>query len=309
MRIVYMGSPEFAVAPFAALLAAGHEIACVVTQPDKPKGRGLALLPTPVKEAALAAGLPVLSPQKVNEPAVVAKIAAYRPELLVVVAFGQILRQELLELAPLGAVNVHGSLLPAYRGAAPIQRAVMDGCTETGVTTMFMDAGLDTGDMILKKRAAIEKTDTAASMYEKLAALGAEALLETVALIAEGRAPREKQPAAGASYAAMLKKEDGLLDWTRPASALDAQIRGVTPWPGAYTFWRGKRLKIWQAEPLAGSGPAGEILSADDKRGLILACGQDALLLKEVQPEGKGRMRAADFARGQKLTAGERMGE
>ncbi len=299
MRIVYMGSPDFAVLPMQALLAAGHEIVGVVSQPDRPQGRKRQLTPTPVKAAALAAGLPVLTPEKVNDVEVLTTLHNWQPELLVVAAFGQILKKPLLELAPLGAVNIHASLLPAYRGAAPIHWAIINGEKETGITTMYMDEKLDTGDMILQQAIPIVETDDTGRLYEKLAEVGAALIVETVALIAQGKAPRIPQDHTVASYASLLKREHERLDWQKSAQQLANQIRGLSPWPVAYTLLDGQVFKIWQAHPLAEDNPGkpGLLLPAG-KNGLKVVTGEGALFLETVQPYGKSKMAASDWRRG-----------
>ncbi len=299
MRIVYMGSPDFAVSPLLALREAGHEITGVVSQPDRPKGRKGQLTQTPVKEAAIKAGLAVITPENVNEPEVLEEIAAWQPELLVVAAFGQILKKPLLELAPLGAVNIHASLLPRYRGAAPIHWALINGEKETGITTMYMDENLDTGDIILQRSLSIAEEDDTGKLYEKLSALGAALIVETVALIQAGKAPRIPQNHADSTYAALLKREHERIDWQKSAAVLACQIRGLSPWPGAYTKWQDEVFKIWKASPLAEAAGAqpGTVLGIG-KEGVRVACGEGALLLQAVQPFGKSRMQAVDWYRG-----------
>lgn len=299
MRIVYMGTPEFAVAPLLALLDAGHDVVGVVSQPDRPKGRKGILTPTPVKEAALARQLPVITPEKVNTPEAMAVLRQWQPELLVVAAFGQILKEELLTLAPYGAVNIHASLLPRYRGAAPIHWALINGETETGVTTMYMAKQLDAGDMILQRRIAIEENDDTGSLHHKLSQLGSELILETVALIAQGNAPRTPQDHRHSSYASMLTREHEKLNWNKDAKALVNQIRGLSPWPGSYCLWQQKPFKIWQAKLAGGSqtGKPGQLLGVQ-KDGVLVACGNGVLLLQLVQPAGKGKMQADAWYRG-----------
>jgi len=299
MRIVYMGSPEFAVLPLQALIKAGYEVIGVVSQPDRPKGRKGQLTPTPVKEAAIELNLPVITPENVNQPEVMEAIAAWQPELLVVAAFGQILKKPLLEMASLGAVNIHASLLPRYRGAAPIHWALINGEKETGITTMYMDEKLDTGDMILQRAIPIEDGDDTGKLYEKLAALGAELIVETVALIQAGKAPRVPQNHAFSNYASLLKREHERIDWQKSAAELFNQIRGLCPWPGAYTQWHEEVFKIWQARPLAQSSDARPgVIIGSGKEGVKVACGSGTLLMQMVQPAGKGRMAATDWYRG-----------
>ena len=303
MRIVYLGTPDFAVGPLQALAEAGYDIAAVVTQPDKPRNRGR-LQPTPVKAAAEALGLTVLTPEKVNRE--VEAIAALEPDLLVVVAYGQFLSEKLLAVPPLGAVNIHGSLLPAYRGAAPINAAVINGEVESGVTIMYLDKGMDSGDMILQQSVAIGEDMTAGQLYDELCRLGTELLLQALPLIEAGTAPRIPQDHDKATFAPMLKKEDELIDWSRPAKRVHDLIRGMDPFPGAYTLRQGKRLKIWASSldtlPLQGEEPG--TVTAVGKEGFWVACADQALFVKEVQPEGKSRMEAGAYVRGYQVQKG-----
>ena len=308
MHIVYCGSPDFALPPLEALISdADYQVVGVVSQPDRARGRGGKMLPTPVKAAAEAAGIPVITPRRINEPEAVAQIREWAPDVLVVVAFGQLLKQELLDLPPLGVVNVHASLLPKYRGAAPINRVVMEGESKTGVTTMFLDIGMDSGDMIIRDEIEIGPTDDAGVVHDKLAAAGAPLLIKTLQLIAKGEAPRTPQNHDEATFAPMLKKEDELIDWSWPAEKLGCHIRGMSPFPGTYSFYQGKRIKLFAPVVAAAAGQPGEILAADDK-GLLIACGEGALLFGEVQPEGKARMAAAAFCRGYAPKAGTVLG-
>lgn len=302
-----MGTPDFAVGPLQALVQAGYDVAAVVTQPDKPRNRGR-LQPTPVKAAAEALGIPVLTPEKVNRE--VDAIAALKPDLLVVVAFGQFLSEKLLAVPPLGAVNIHGSLLPAYRGAAPINAAVINGETESGVTIMYLDKGMDSGDMILQKKVAVGENMTAGELYDKLSVIGTELLLNALSLIGQGKAPRTPQDHDKATFAPMLKKEDELIDWDQPAQKVHDRIRGMNPFPGAYTLREGKRLKLWQSrlEPLPAAGAAPGSIVAAGKEGFWVACVDQALLLTEVQPEGKSRMDGAAYARGYQARQGVILG-
>ncbi|MDR2711919.1 MAG: methionyl-tRNA formyltransferase [Clostridiales bacterium] len=303
MRLVFLGSPDFAVPSLQKILTSHHEVIGVVTQPDRPKGRGNKLAFTPVKELALAYSLPLIQPRRVNNEESLAQITAWQPDILVVVAFGQLLKAPLLELAPLGAVNLHASLLPAYRGAAPIHWAIINGERETGVTTMRLDLGMDTGDMILKARLAIGENEDTGSLYDRLKVDGAGLLLETLDLIEAGRAAYEPQDGALASYAPLLKAEDELIDWQKPAFALHNQIRGLSPTPGAYTQFEGKRLKIRQSVYRAesSSAPPGTIIEIEENI-VWLAAGEGRLGLIEVQPEGKTKMPAVAFARGKRAS-------
>lgn len=311
MRIVYMGSPDFAVKPLEALVKAGHEIVAVVTQPDRPKGRGGKLQFTPVKEAALAYGFPLLQPARINEPEVVAQIAAYQPDILVVVAFGQLLKKPLLALAPYGAINIHGSLLPYYRGAAPIHWAIINGEKETGVTIMYMDEGMDTGDMIASMQMPIFDNYNVGDMYEKLSEMGAELICQALEEIKNGTVKRIPQNNEIATYAPLLRKEHERLDWTKSAVQVHNHIRGMYPWPVVHSFYQGKRLKIG-ASVLGEdchSGKPGEVLGVDKERGILVACSKGAVWLKLVQPEGKKMMAAKDFICGYGIKQGDYLGE
>ncbi len=257
MRIIFMGTPDFSVGTMEALIEAGHEVVLAVTQPDKPKGRGKALAFSPVKEAALAHGIPVYQPRRVREPECVAYLKTFAPDLIVVVAFGQILTKEILEMPRYCCVNVHASLLPKYRGAAPIQWAVINGETVTGVTTMRMDEGIDTGDMILKTEVPLSPEETGGSLFEKLAEAGARLCVETVLAIETGTAVYTPQNHQEATHTTMIRKQMGELDFARPAAELERLVRGLNPWPSAYTYWGGKTLKIWKASVVESSSEAG----------------------------------------------------
>lgn len=310
MRLVFMGTPAFAVPSLEAVLAAGHEVAAVVTQPDRPKGRGGRLQASPVKQTALAHGLPVLQPERVRRPAAVAELAALGADCFVVVAFGQILPRAVLEQPRFGCINVHASLLPRYRGAAPIHWAVMNGESETGITTMWMDEGLDTGDMLLKTRLPIGPDETTGELHDRLAAAGAELLVASLALIEQGKAPREPQNDGDATYAPLLRPEHERIDWTRSAHAVHNQIRGLCPWPGAYTASPAGRLKVWQSRrgdgPAANTAPGTVVAVTAD--GIWVQCGDGSVCLTEVQPENKRPMAAAAFANGYRVEPGWRLG-
>lgn len=300
MRLVYLGTPAFAVPTLERIVEAGHKVLEVVTQPDRPKGRGQALAASPVKEAALRMGLPVYQPERVRRPEAVAHLAALGAEAMVVVGYGQIIPQSVIDLAPYGIINVHASLLPRYRGAAPIQWAIANGETLTGVTTMRIDAGLDTGDMLLKAETPIGPNETAVELGMRLAATGADLLIQTLEGIALGTIAPVKQDPAQATLAPILKKEDGLIDWNTPAGSVHNRVRGFQPWPGAWTRFRGHTLHVWRSRLGAASPsvPPGCLLRAD---GLWLGCADTALELLEVQQEGRRRVRAADFANGLRL--------
>jgi methionyl-tRNA formyltransferase len=297
VRLAFLGTPEFAVPALDALHRAGHEVLCVVAQPDRPAGRGHGLREPATKAWARAHGLPVLQPEKVRDGRLAADLGALRPDVLVVAAYGRILGPDLLELAPFGAVNIHGSLLPRWRGAAPIQWALAEGDRETGVTIMQMDEGLDTGDLLLQRVTPILETDTAETLRARLAGLGADAIVEALPLLAEGRLTPVRQDPAEVTLARIIEKEDGRLDFSLPAERLAARIRAFTPWPGAFTTMGGKLLKIHAAEPASASGAEpGESLPGPE---WVVGCGGGtALRLIEVQLEGKRRMGAVEARRG-----------
>jgi methionyl-tRNA formyltransferase len=305
VRVVFLGTPEFAVPTVDALARAGHEVLTVVAQPDRPAGRGQALKVPATRTWAALRGVPVLQPEKVRDGTLATALRALRPDVLVVAAYGRILGRDLLTLAPLGAVNVHASLLPRWRGAAPIQWAVASGETETGVTVMQMDEGLDTGDMLLVRTTAIGPEETAEALSPRLAALGGEAIVEALPLLAAGALVPVRQNAAAVTLAPILEKGDGRLDFTRPAAELACRVRGFTPWPGAYTSLAGRTLKVHRAVALAaapgGHAPGGAPPGTARVSGgaLQVACGGGtSLALLEVQPEGKRRMAARDFVNG-----------
>ena len=306
MKILFMGTPDFAVFSLKALVEAGEDVIGVITQPDKPKGRGYTLTPPPVKVYAEQMGLPVWQPTTLRDESFAELLEELSPELIAVVAYGKILPESVIKFPKYRCVNVHGSLLPEYRGAAPMQRAIIDGKETTGITTMYMDVGLDTGDMILKGEIAIEDSDNFESIHDKLGALGAELLVQTVSLIKEGKAPAEAQDDSRATYAAKIEKSDCLIDFSRSAREIHCLIRGLSPRPLAFTHTPdGKLLKILSAERIDKDhdAPAGTVVSLDD--GITVACGKGAVKLTAVLPEGKGRMPAADFVRGRKVALGD----
>ncbi|MFR6280792.1 MAG: methionyl-tRNA formyltransferase [Lacrimispora saccharolytica] len=307
MKLVYMGTPDFAVPPLTALVEAGHEVAAVVTQPDRPKGRGKTVLMTPVKEKALSYGIPVYQPARVKKDEEFLKtLREINPDAIVVAAFGQILPKEILELPKYGCVNIHASLLPKYRGAAPIQWAVIDGEKESGITTMMMDVGLDTGDMLDRTVIPLAEDETGGSLFEKLSRAGGPLILKTLEALENGTAVRTKQPEEGATYAGMLDKSLGNIDWTQSAAKIERLIRGLNPWPSAYTGYKGKTMKLWAADVLEGTfeGVPGEIIKVE-KEHFLVRTGDGALAVKELQLEGKKRMDAASFLRGFSLEEGE----
>jgi len=296
---VFLGSGEFAIPSLEALLAAGHDVAAVVTQPDRARGRGLALAPPPLKPPALARGVPVHQPARVRDPAAVELLRVLQPRAQVVIAYGQILPRAVIDIPPLGTVNVHASLLPRYRGAAPIAWAIARDEAETGVTTMLVDEGLDTGPILLQRALSIGSEETTAELSPRLAHLGAELLLETLEALEAGTLRPRPQDPTQATLAPILKKEDARLDWSLPAAALACRVRGFNPWPGAFATWKGTRLAVWRARPGADeSGTPGRLLRRDGDA-LIVACGAGtSLALLEVQPEGRRRMSGAAFALG-----------
>jgi len=304
LRVVFLGTPAFAVPSLDGLVRCGAQVAAVVCQPDRPKGRGLELQPPPTKVWALERGVPVHQPEKVRQGRLRDLLAPYAPDLLVVTAYGRILPREVLELAPLGAINAHASILPKYRGAAPIQWAVARGETETGVTVMQMDEGLDTGDMRLVKRLAIGPEETAADLHDRLALLAGEALGEALELLSQDALPRTPQDHAAATLAPLLTREDGLLDLQRPARELAWRIRGFQPWPGATLFLDGKPVKVHRARATEGSSSPGSIAAINET--IHMGTGDGLLELIELQPEGRRRMTAQEFASGQRLTTTHR---
>jgi methionyl-tRNA formyltransferase len=305
-----MGTPEFAVPALDNIVRSGHEIAAVYTQPDRPKGRGPQVALSPVKEAALRLGIRVEQPERVRRPEVIGQLAALRADVMVVVGYGQIIPQAIIDLPPHGIVNVHASLLPKYRGAAPIQWALANGESVTGVTTMLINAGLDTGDMLMKAATPIAADETAIDLAQRLSVLGAGLLIETLERMARGTITREPQNDAEASYAPILNKQDGLIDWRRPACEIYNRCRGFLPWPGTYSTFRGQILHIWRSKPAndIDLGVPGSVHPAAGR--LLVACGQGtALEIEELQLEGRKRMSAEAFRNGQRLTANDILGE
>ena len=322
MNILFMGTPDFAQGVLKAICdSKEHNVVCVVTQPDRPKGRSGKMVASPVKELALELNIPVLQPEKIKTPEEVAKLKEYDADIFVVAAFGQILSEEILEMPKYGCVNVHASLLPKYRGAAPIQWSIADGLDETGVTIMQMDKGLDTGDIITQCRVAITKTDTGESLFDKLMEAGSKLLVDTLKLIEDGSATRTPQNHDESSYAKILKKEMGLIDFTLSATSVDNRMRAFTPWPGAYTYLEGKIFKIKQAAPIVekqaidemgidnyDNASCGEIVKVT-KNELIVKCKEGVLIITKVQPEGKKEMSVHDYLLGKKLEIGDRFSE
>ena len=307
-RVVFMGTPTFAV-PSLERLAESYEIAVVVTQPDRPAGRKRRLTPPPVKETALARGLPVWQPSTLRTPQAVARLRTLAPDLIVVVAFGQILRANVLEIPPHGCLNVHGSLLPKYRGAAPAQAAILAGETETGITLMLMDEGMDTGPIVAQASCSITPDDTAATLREKLCRLGADLLIETLPPWLAGEISPQPQDDSQAIYCRTIVKSDGRLDWKQPAKMLERQVRAYIPWPTAFTHWGGKLLKILHTVPMPewrGQGQPGQVVALDDGAGVVT--GEGVLKLLKVQLAGKRTMMIEEFLRGQREFVGSVLG-
>ena len=307
MKILFMGTPDFAAGSLKSLIDAGYEITAVVTQPDRPKGRSGQPVFSPVKEVAVAAGIPVLQPVRIKNPEDTAKLLEYPADIYVIAAFGQILSKEILDQPRLGCINVHASLLPKYRGASPIQRVILDGEKETGITIMQMNEGLDTGDILYKKSLELSPDETFETLHDRLMNLGGEALLEALPLIEEGKITPVIQNDSLSNYAPLIKKEDGKIDWKKTSDQLYAQVRAFNPWPGAFTRQGGKVLKIWGAEPAEGKGNPGEIIEVD-KKSFTVACGEGALKIVSLQPEGKKKMDTASFLLGNKIETGTKLG-
>lgn len=317
MKIVFMGTPDFAAASLEALIEAGHEITAVVTQPDKAKGRSKELKFPPVKECALRHEIPVMQPVKIRTKEAIAELKQYEADLYVVAAFGQILTQEILDLPKYGCWNIHASLLPKYRGASPIQHVIIEGEKQSGVTIMQMDAGIDTGDMLYTKIVDIEDEDTFETLHDKLMDLGGQAIVEALVLLEKGSITATKQQDELSTYASMIRKEMGKIDFSQDAIVINRLIRGMNPWPSAYTFYKGKQMKIWKALPCKVKDIAGEAIP-DLKIGSVLnvtkdyfdvVCGQGILRIYELQLEGKKRMSAHDFLLGVKVQCGDVLGE
>ncbi|MEE1304618.1 MAG: methionyl-tRNA formyltransferase [Agathobacter sp.] len=305
MKVIYMGTPDFSVGALEAIIKAGHEVVLVVTQPDKPKGRGKAMQASPVKECALSHGLEVFQPTKIRESENVEYLRKFDADIFVVAAFGQILPKSILDMPKYGCVNIHASLLPKYRGAAPIQWAVINGDEVTGVTTMLMNEGIDTGDMIAKKQVRLAEDETGGSLFDRLAETGAELIVETMKMLEEGTAEFTPQNSEEATHTSMISKELGSIDWSKPAAEIERLIRGLNPWPSAYTRLNGKTFKIWKAQVAEGSSSdkPGTIIKIG-KNELLVQTGEGALSLTEVQLEGKKRMDVGSFLRGCQIEEG-----
>ena len=299
MKVIFMGTPDFSVGTLEELIRAGHEVVLAVTQPDKPKGRGKEMQFTPVKEVALKHGIPVFQPKKIRDAESIEELRKYPADVMVVIAFGQIVPKEVLEMTPYGCINVHASLLPKYRGAAPIQWSIIDGESVTGVTTMQMDEGLDTGDMLLKTELPISPKETGGSLHDKLAEAGAKLCVETLKALEEKTVVAEKQGETTTAYARMLDKKLGNIDWNNGAEEIERLIRGLNPWPSAYTMWEDKVMKIWEAEVVEGEekSETGTIVKVE-KDGFFVQTGKGLLKITQLQIPGKKRMDAGAFLRG-----------
>lgn len=306
LRIVFMGTPDFAVPSLLALVDAGYQVVGVVTQPDRPRGRKQVLTPPPVKVVAQEKGLPVFQPESIKDPAFLPLLRELQPDVVVVAAYGQILPADVLNLPPLGCVNVHASLLPRYRGAAPIHRAIINGEEETGITIMLMDTGMDTGPILNQASLAIGPDENVGSLHDRLARLGAELLLATLPLLARKEIVPRPQEEELATYAPPLRAEDEIIDWRRAAREVHNHVRGMDPWPGARTYLGEKVLKIWRGQPLPEetSLPPGTVVEVDPRRGFTVATGRGVYLVLEVQPAGGKRMTAAEFVRGGQIKSG-----
>ena len=312
MKIIFMGTPDFSVGPLEALIEAGHEILLVVTQPDKKKGRGKEVQFSPVKECALKHGIEVFQPVKIKTEESVNKLREYDADVFVVVAFGQLLSQEILDMPKYSCINIHASLLPKYRGAAPIQRVIIDGEKETGVTTMRMDVGVDTGDMMLKEVVTIDEKETGETLHDKLSKVGSSLIVKTLDLLEKDEITYEKQDDSLSCYAKMLNKELGHIDWSKSAVEIERLIRGLNSWPSAYTSFQGKTLKLWEAdvrkqEEASQSAAPGTVVAVT-KDEITVACGCDFLVLKELQLEGKKRMTTKEFLLGRSMEIGTVLG-
>jgi methionyl-tRNA formyltransferase len=309
MRLVFMGTPDFAAASLEALLRSGDSIVGIVTQPDRPKGRGQTLTPSPVKLLAQREQIPILQPVKMKDPEFLHALAGWKPDLITVAAFGRILPSMILSLPPSGCINVHGSLLPKYRGAGPIQWAIINGETETGITTMMMDEGMDTGTMLLQESIPIAPDDTAGTLSPRLAELGGRLLVETIARLKAGTIVPQPQDSSRATLAPLLKKEDGVIDWNLPAITLANRVRGLSPWPGAYTTAQGDRWTIWRASALSGSvtKPPGVVVAVTHEA-IHVATGNGALAVMELQPANSRRMTVSQYLAGHYIVIGLQLG-
>lgn len=308
LNVIFMGTPAFAVKSLESIINAGHKVTAVVVQPDKPKGRGMKTVFPPVKEYALSKGIQVYQPEKVKGPEIITILKEYNPDVIVVAAYGKILTEDILRLPKFGCINVHASLLPKYRGAGPIQWSIINGEKTTGITTMYMEKGLDTGDMILKEEISIEKEDTFETLHDKLAELGGSVLAKTLKLIEKNEIVRIPQ-GDEFTYAPLLKKEDGNINWSKTAEEIYNLIRGLNPWPGAYSFLNDTMIKIWKAKVIEENEDKeifepGDIIRASSKEGIFISTGKGCLELLEIQPEGSKRMKTIDYLIGHKIEKG-----
>ncbi|NLX85939.1 MAG: methionyl-tRNA formyltransferase [Clostridiales bacterium] len=305
-----MGTPDFALASLDKLIDGGYEIAAVVTQPDRPKGRGKKLTPPPVKERALGAGLRVLQPERVKDSGFIEALKELSPDIIIVVAYGQILPEEIINLPAMGCINVHASLLPKYRGAAPINWCIINGESRTGVTTMYMDKGMDTGDILLQRETEIGENETAGELHDRLAALGADLLLETLEGLQRNEVERKAQDHSAATYAPQLDRETGRVDWNSDAKSIYNLIRGTNPWPGCYTVYKGERMKLWEAKVLEqkSRGTAGKVLEAGHG-GMLVQAGSGTLLVTKIQMPSSRVMTVDEYLRGNSLETGYILGE
>lgn len=313
MKVVFMGTPDYAVGALEAVIAAGHQVTAVITQPDKPKGRGKEMQMTPVKSCALQYDLPVFQPVKIKASEAVSILRTYEADVFVVAAFGQILSEEILQMPRYGCINIHASLLPKYRGAGPIQQAILDGEKETGITIMQMDKGIDTGDILLQSVVPIDEKETGDSLHDKLTQEGAKLIVKALAQIEAGEITPFKQDDTKSCYAGMLRKSMGEIDWTKDAVCIERMVRGLNSWPSAYTFYHGKTLKIWESslsvQTNAFPDAAPGTITAVEKEAFCVQTGDGTLKVSVVQLEGKKRMAVKDFLLGNPLKAGETLGE
>lgn len=307
MKILFMGTPEFAVASLRALIGSDHDVCCVISQPDRPRGRGRKLEPTPVKKLALKHSIEVLQPEKIRTSESISMIGSFKPDMICVAAYGKIIPPEILEIPLMGCVNVHASLLPKYRGAAPVNWAIINGEKKTGITTMLMDEGMDTGDILLKKETGIGEDETASEVLQRLSEIGAGLLLDTISGLEKGSITPVKQDDEQASYAPLLKKEHGVIDWRQPAYRIKNLVRGLQPWPGTFTKLNGKTLKIHRVAISNQTGKPGEILISYGDN-LTVAAGEGSVRIIELQPEGGRRMQTSDFLRGRDISPGTKLG-
>ena len=307
MRILFMGTPEFAEMSLRSLVEDNRDVVCVITQPDKPKGRGYEMAMPEVKIYAMEKNIPVYQPETLKDGAILPILEEYRPDVIIVVAYGKILPEYILNFPQYGCINIHGSLLPEYRGAAPIQRAVIDGKKVSGVTSMYMEKGLDTGDMLIKKELPIGPETTAGQYHDELAVLGGKVLLETLDALSAGALTPEKQNDSASTYASQLSKAEGEINWNNTSEQIYNKVRGLNPWPKAFSFINGKRFVVDFVYKSENSGAPGQVLSADEN-GITVACGEGSVIIKEIKIEGKKKMSVADFLRGHKIEKGTLLG-